>query len=132
MGWTVKQSKFNEGSVLVLNRKEESVANPRYVSITKNTEAEKLSITNEGFRGMGIKNGLRYDFSVMYRQQAPALTLHIELVSPAGKIIGSAVLAPTGSKGWAKQSVSFNATDTASKAKMNIWFEGAGKIDLDS
>ena len=28
-----------------------------------------LGLTNEGFRGMGIKKGLRfYDFSVMYRQ----------------------------------------------------------------
>jgi len=31
MGWTVHQNKFNEGSVLVLNRREENTANPRFI-----------------------------------------------------------------------------------------------------
>ena len=133
MGWTVNQNKFNEGSVLVLNRQEANIANPRYVHITKDAAADTLGITNEGFRGMGIKKGLRYDFSVMYRQQNAGLKLHVELVSTAGKIIGSAVLSPTvvDSKEWKKEAVSFTATDTTLKGKLNIWFEGTGKIDLD-
>src|SRR5258707_14772447 len=36
MGWTVHQNKFNEGSVLVLNRQEENRANPRFLRVTKN------------------------------------------------------------------------------------------------
>ena len=133
MGWTVNQNKFNEGSVLVLNRQEANIANPRYVRITKNIASDTLGITNEGFRGMGIKKGLRYDFSVMYRQQNAGLKLHVELVSTAGKIIGSAVLSPTvvDGKEWKKEAVSFTATDTTLKGKLNIWFEGTGKIDLD-
>ena len=133
MGWTVNQNKFNEGSVLVLNRQEANIANPRYVHITKDVAADTLGITNEGFRGMGIKKGLRYDFSVMYRQQNTGLKLHVELVSTAGKVIGSAVLSPTvvDGKGWKKEAVSFTATDTTLKGKLNIWFEGTGKIDLD-
>ena len=55
MGWTVYQNKFNEGSVLVLNRQEENTANPRFVRITKNNADDSLTLTNEGFRGMGIK-----------------------------------------------------------------------------
>ncbi len=133
MGWTVTQSKFNEGSVLVINRQETNIANPRFVSITKDAATDTLGITNEGFRGMGIKKGLRYDFSVMYRQQTAGLTLHAELVSMAGKVIGSAVINPSPGIGaaWSKAAVSFNATDSSLSGKLNIWFEGAGKIDLD-
>ena len=132
MGWTIHQNKFNEGSVLVLNRGDENAANPRFARITKNNTGDSLSITNEGFRGMGIKKGLRYDFSVLCRQQKPGLKLHIELLNNTNKVIGSTTLSPSGQDNeWEKEAISFNATDTASKGKLNIWFEGSGIVDLD-
>jgi alpha-L-arabinofuranosidase len=132
MGWTVHQNKFNEGSVLVLNRQEENTANPRFVRITKNDAHDTLSLTNEGFRGMGIKKGLRYDFSVLCREQTAGLKLHLELLNDAGIVIGSTTLSPSASvNGWKKETVSFVATDTAWKGKLNIGFEGSGVLDLD-
>ena len=94
MGWTIHQNKFNEGSVLVLNRQEENTANPRFVRITKNDVNDTLSLTNEGFRGMGIKKGLRYDFSVLCRQQTPGLKLHIELLNAAGMLLAVQLYLP--------------------------------------
>ena len=132
MGWAVYQNKFNEGSVLVLNRQEENITNPRFVRITKNGVNDTLGLTNEGFRGMGIKKGLRYDFSVLCRQPTPGLKLHIELLSAAGIDIGNTTLSPTASGNeWKKEAISFTATDTAWKGKLKIWFEGSGVIDLD-
>ena len=133
MGWKITQSKFNEGSVLVMNRVEKNTANPRFIRITKAAAADTLSIANEGFRGMGIKKGLRYNFSVAYRQQTPGLTVRIELVSMAGKIIGGTTVTPavTANEDWSKAAASFTATDTSLKATLNIRFEGTGKIDLD-
>ena len=133
MGWKVTQSKFNEGSVLVMNRAEKNTANPRFIRITKDAAADTLSITNEGFRGMGIKKGLRYDFSVAYRQPAAGLTVLVELVSMAGKIIGGTTITPvvTANEVWSKAAASFTATDTSLKATLHIRFEGTGKIDLD-
>ena len=133
MGWAINQNKFNEGSVQVLNRQEQNIANPRYLRITKAVSTDTLGITNEGFRGMGIKKGLRYDFSVQYRQQAGVLKLHVELVSSTGKIIGSSLFTPSVVTGndWKKEGLSFTATDSTLKGKLNIWFEGEGKIDLD-
>ena len=81
---------------------------------------------------MGIKKGLRYDFSVLCRQQTPGLKLHIELLNAAGNVIGSTTLSPSASGNeWKKEAVSFTATDTAWKGKLNIWFEGSGVLDLD-
>ena len=133
MGWRVTQNKFNEGSVLVMNREEKNTANPRFIRITKDAAMDTLGITNEGFRGMGIKKGLGYDFSVLYRQPVAGLKLHIELMSAAGKVIGGTTItpAPTANDNWSKASASFIATDTSLKGKLNIWFEGTGKIDLD-
>ena len=133
MGWKVKENKPTEGSVLIINRSKENIANPRFVRIAKNSLSDTLGITNEGFRGMGIKKGLRYDFSVMYRQATAGLKMKIELLSTAGKIIGTTMLLPelTAGEDWKKAAVSFTSTDSSLKGSMNIWFEGTGTIDLD-
>jgi len=133
MGWKVKQSTFREGAVLVQNRKGVNSANPRFLCVKKSVASDTLGISNEGFRGMGIKKGLRYDFSMMYRLPAAGLTLHVELISSTGKIIGSSSITPAVSSGeeWKKAAVSFNSTDSTLRGRMNIWFEGTGTIDMD-
>ncbi|MEI6946092.1 alpha-L-arabinofuranosidase C-terminal domain-containing protein [Paraflavisolibacter sp. H34] len=132
MGWTIQRKNLVEGEVLVLNRQDNNTANPRFLRVVGKNGAKSLGITNEGFRGMGIKQGLRYDFSVMYRQQTPGVKLHLELVNASGQPIGDTVLAPTATdKEWHKQSASFHATASEPKAKLNVWFEGPGVIDLD-
>jgi alpha-L-arabinofuranosidase len=82
---------------------------------------------------MGIKKDLRYDFSVMYRQQQPGVKkLHIELISPEEKIMGESVLLPQASdKEWHKQNISLIANATEKNARLKLWFEGEGSIDLD-
>lgn len=133
MGWTIQRKQFVEGDILVLNRKETNSANPRFLRVTtRNAGKGDLQMINEGFRGMGIKKGLHYDFSVMYRQQAAGVKLHVELSNAVGHSIGDTVLTPSASdKEWHKQAVSFYSSDTALKAKLNLWFEGNGVIDLD-
>ena len=133
MGWTVQQKKFTEGAVLVINRKEANTTNPRFIRVTSsNVSKGDLGLTNEGFRGMGIKKDLRYDFSVMYHQQSAGIKMHIELVDSTGKNLGGTTVTPAETGiGWHKISASFTTNATVMKAKMNIWFEGNGMIDLD-
>lgn len=133
MGWTKQSKKATEGELLVVNRKGDNLNNPRYLQVTRaNSATESLGLTNEGFKGMGIKKGIRYDFSMLYRQAAKGIKLRLELVGKGNKIIGQGELDPTETNGtWHKQTASFYATDTDPAAKLTIWFEGSGKIDLD-
>ncbi len=140
MGWTVKQplrekdpTAYLTTPVLVVNRKEANTANPRYISVTVDNVAKRnLGLTNEGFRGMGIKKDLRYDFSVMYHQATPGVKMYIELVDSTGKFLGGTTVTPNESGAeWHKTAASFTANETVLRAKMNIWFEGNGIIDLD-
>ncbi|MFD2160812.1 alpha-L-arabinofuranosidase C-terminal domain-containing protein [Paradesertivirga mongoliensis] len=132
MGWTVLGKK-EEGDLLVLNREATNSANPRFLRAKVNNKRKgDMGIANEGFRGMGIKSGLRYDFSVMYRQANPGVKMHLELINSKNEVIGRGEISPSGAGDeWKKQSVSFNATATEPKAKLNIWFEGSGVVDLD-
>jgi len=133
MGWTVQQKKFTEGAVLVLNRKEENNTNPRFMRVTVNNAVkDDLGLTNEGFRGMGIKKDVRYYFSLTYRQQAAGIKLRVELVDSTGNNLGDTTFTPTKTGDeWHKATASFVANATLMKAKMNLWFEGNGVIDLD-
>ncbi|WP_316847810.1 alpha-L-arabinofuranosidase C-terminal domain-containing protein [Pedobacter psychrodurus] len=130
MGWTIQRNKQQEGEVLVVNRKEVNTSNPRYLQVKKQTD--DFELINEGFKGIGVKKGLRYDFSVMYRQAKPGIKLVLLLKDANNKIIGEGSLIPdqTGSD-WKKQSASFTATETDPKAKFSILFQGNGAIDLD-
>ncbi len=133
MGWKVEQKPFVEGAVTVQNIQGANLPNPRFLRVQlSNAAKETVSMTNEGFRGMGIKKDLRYDFSFMYRTSATGIKVHVELINAENKIIGSTVtsIAAAGSN-WKKQTASFNATATELKAQCRIWFEGSGTIDLD-
>jgi alpha-L-arabinofuranosidase len=53
-------------------------------------------------------------------------------VSSSGQIIGQTKILPNDtSNEWRKLETSFTANETDAKAKLNIWFEGNGEIDLD-
>ncbi len=133
MGWAVNRKKFVEGEMLVINRSEENTRNPRFLRVTMNNASKgDLGLTNEGFRGMGIKKGVRYDFSIMYRQPQAHTKLHIELIDTSKNVIGDTVLSLTeAGDNWHKAAVSFHARETVMKGKMNLWFEGNGAVDLD-
>lgn len=133
MGWSVRHKKPIEGTVLVLNRQTENTANPRFIRISLNNAAKgDVGLTNEGFRGMGIKQGVRYDFSMLYRQPKTGIKLYIELVDSAGNNLGNTIVVPELiGKEWHNIAASFTANKTVLKAKFNIWLEGDGQIDMD-
>ena len=145
MGWSEHTTSPGDGTILVINQSAENANNPRFIRLSHyNTHAYGLS--NEGFRGMGIKNGETYHFSVLARPHSgDALSLRLELKTPAGQTIGSArlplpgvltgrdgrAIPPAATGGWQRDSISFTATATEPKAQLYIWVEGQGSVDLD-
>jgi alpha-N-arabinofuranosidase len=131
MGWKEQGSnKFaitNAGSVLILH--EGGDTNPRIARV--NVQADKgYGLTNEGFRGMGIKKGSTYTFTVRARQQQGSPTMRVELADANGKILGTTSITPAGSE-WKKYTATIVASETEPKALLNIWFDGKGVVDID-
>ncbi len=88
MGWKVLGKPLTEGDFLVMNRQKLDTANPRFLRVTlHNNSKGSIGLNNEGFRGMGIKKDLGYDFSVMYRQVSSGVTMHVELVNEKGCVL---------------------------------------------
>ena len=131
MGWKEQRKDGGNGSILVINRGTSNENNPRFIRATFTADKGSFGLSNEGFRGIGMKANNQYNFSVLARPaKGSNLVLNIEMVNEKGEKIGGASLSPTGDQ-WKKYQVSFMATATESKAKMNIWLQGKGSIDLD-
>ena len=132
MGWK-NLGAVKEGNYLILNRKADKESNPRYLRVnTTQSVGNPIGLVNEGFRGMGVKKDIAYEFSLLYKLIKPGIEIRAELVDSVGQIIGSGKLIPEKStKGWQRGSVSFTSNKTDAKAKLNVWFEGQGEVDLD-
>ena len=132
MGWSQpnykKYSMKNPGEVSILRRGDQSV-NPRFARVNV-LEDKGYGLSNEGFFGMGIKENLTYTFSILACQQEGSTNLRVELVDGKGKPLGEARVVPSG-KEWKKYTVTFKANATEPKAKLNLWFEGKGIVDID-
>src|SRR5579872_1974550 len=101
MGWKVHSDAPGSGAVLVINRGQESPSNPRYVRVSHYISEAGFGLSNEGFRGMGIREGERYHFSLWDRPGGAGasgtggwgsvgMTLRVELVGPKGEKLGGA------------------------------------------
>ena len=138
MGWKEQKSdKFSlnkeSGYALILNQGGEESgkgANFRFARIT--TTAEKgYGLTNEGFRGIGIKKDMQYNFSIMASQhEGSNIKIRVELVDAKGNVLGETSLTPSG-KEWKKYTASIKATQTESKGLLHVWFDGKGSVDVD-
>lgn len=134
MGW--KQNKTDRyslnresGSVLIINRGAD-IPNQHFARVSVNSD-DGFVISNEGFRGIGIKKDNQYNFSIWASQpQGNEIRIDLELQDPKGNSIGQASLTPSG-KEWKKYAVSFKATDTQAKAILSMKFVGKGVIDVD-
>lgn len=124
MGWKAE----GQGNVLINNRLLENQNNPHYAAIST---TGSFRFTNEGFRGMGIKAGEEYHFSVWAQAVAnEKVSVAIKLLNAKAETIGEATLPPAGSN-WQKIQVSFTATQTEPKAALQFLFSGSGTVNMD-
>lgn len=131
MGWDEIKKDSGEGNTLIINRGNENPNNPRFARITIQSDKGAWGLSNEGFRGMGIKKDEQYNFSVSARQrEGTAEKMIVELADSNGNTMGSGSLDISGRE-WKHYTTSFKASATAEKAKLNIWFKAKAVIDID-
>jgi alpha-L-arabinofuranosidase len=135
MGWTlVDNNRFSlnkeSGSLLVINRETENAGNPHVARVSVNSD-KGFVISNEGFRGIGVKAGNTYDFSIWARQESGAATnIVLQLVTPQGKSLGSCSVVVSGNE-WKQYKASLEVAGTEAKAVANLTFNGKGVTDID-
>jgi alpha-N-arabinofuranosidase len=130
-GWKIDIASKDSSHFVIINRGKVNEANPRFARITLKEGDGKLSLINSGFRGMGIKQDNKYNFSILVSLLPESnINLRIELINSKGEKIGEAAISPKG-KEWKKYTASFVASKSDLKASLRVWFEGTGIIDID-
>ena len=105
-------------------------ANRNFLRIVVNN-AEGYKLINEGFRGMGIKAGDRYDISLEAALlEGDISKIDLCLTDTNGVVIGETSIEPAG-KDWKKYTSEITATKTCGYAQLQITFNSPGTIDLD-
>jgi len=135
MGWRESRVNYQKGRILIINKSDNSI-NSRFARITINNPEGNYSLSNEGFRGIGVHKDKQYDFSIMARTEKPAnIKIKVQLLNYAGSVIGNTTIENFSSDpiaiGWKKYTASFTTADTAQRGKLNLVFEGEGVIDID-
>src|SRR6187200_613934 len=81
MGWRENRVNYQKGRFLIINKSDNS-ANARFARITINNPEGNYSLSNEGFRGIGVHKEKQYDFSIMARAEKPTnLKVKVQLLN---------------------------------------------------
>jgi len=129
--WKEQKRDGGDGRTEVINRAAERPENAHFIKSYITTDAGFYGFSNEGFRGMGVKEDEDYNFSVIAKQEGDIpVKLNIELHGDNDAIIGKAELMPT-DKEWNRYSVKFKSSATTQKAQLYVWMSGKGIVDLD-
>lgn len=106
--------------------------NPNYVRLSYNKELTGTGLDNEGFKGIGVKAGEKYDFSLYARTVSAAspIVLRIELVDSNHNLFEAKRIEIDG-KNWKKYEVALTPEKTEAKARLRITMETKGSVDLE-
>lgn len=134
MGWKhlpKAETRFNTVNELtIVNNAQNSKNNLRFIRVEKRDSSRDFGIQNEGFDGIGIHEGNKYDFSFWAKNNSGNITVKAEIVDTSGNILGSVQVIPSGIT-WTKWEGVLTGKATVQHAKINIYFEGKGQLDLD-
>ncbi|MBN2130660.1 MAG: hypothetical protein JW741_14250 [Sedimentisphaerales bacterium] len=129
-GWRKIRRGGGQGDILIY-RNANRPANPRYARIRVDKAAGAFGLSNEGFRGMGIRQDVTYVFSVEGRTvEGQRLSLKVELAGPEGRTLAQATVDGFSDQ-WEKKSCAMVATATEATAHLNLHVKGTGTLDLD-
>ncbi|MBW8326464.1 MAG: alpha-L-arabinofuranosidase [Prolixibacteraceae bacterium] len=126
MGWE-KTGEEYVGQFQIINSQNEN--NPRHLRL-ESLQGKELGLINEGFRGMGVTAGEKYDFSVFVRQGMGISTLKVELIDSTGVVLGQTEVGGF-SGDWKKYEAKLTSSATQSKAKLRVTLSGKGVLEID-
>ena len=105
--------------------------NPHYVRVVNDGRLLRAGLDNEGYRGIGVKQGEEYRFSVYARTpDAKPMKLSIELVDSNAQNLLKKEIEVSGNN-WQKLTAVLKSPFTDAHARLRIVLETQGTVDMD-
>ena len=132
MGWRIMQSDAQKSVFEIINSPKNNPSNPRYARLKIDDANATVTLANKGFRGMGLKSGVEYIFSVQARNlKGSPMSLQVSLLNDKDEKIGGGELTIDGSAEWRKYSLKIKSAETCAKGSMAVTVSGEGELNLD-
>jgi alpha-N-arabinofuranosidase len=129
MGWKRAAVEGARGSFAVATDRPFHAASPHYVRVT--SDAGDFGVTNDGFRGIGVRKGDSYRVSLVARlADARPARLRVELENNGSKPLGGAVIDGL-TREWKRYTATIVAEATDARARFRLLASAPGAIDLD-
>lgn len=129
MGWTETTGNDSIGRIFIY--RDESKTNAHYLRLQSYVNNADFGVTNEGFRGIGLRAGNSYDFSILARNpQEKNARLNIRLLSHDGNILAQAEI-NVNSGEWKKYTAALTPSFTEEKASLSVTLQGKSTVDID-
>jgi alpha-L-arabinofuranosidase len=129
MGWSKAGDAPSGAELKVIEDEPFAAGNPHYLRLIS-PGAGVFGVSNEGFRGMGIRQGEEYDFSARVRVRSGTPGIGIELAGPQGAVLAHSVVSNVPVQ-WQKVVAVLRANATEPKAHLNLLLQGKGTVDVD-
>ena len=125
-GWTVL------GNVTVMDESPAFDRNPHYVRVVNDGRLLRAGLDNDGFRGIGLKNGKEYRFSVYARvPNGGSAKVAIEFINSGGENPVKGEITVTGNN-WEKYTVVLKSNFTDAHARLRVLLPDKGTtVDMD-
>ncbi len=129
MGWSKLSPSLARGRLSIRDDQPFNTHNPHYLRIESEAPA-LFGIANEGFRGMGVRQGEAYNFSAQIRRNSGSAAFKVELYGADGTLLDSVALKEC-TADWTKQTALLHPKDTDPRARLYLLVEGKGSFDVD-
>lgn len=105
--------------------------NPHYVTLTDPGHHERRTgLSNSGLFGMGLRQGMDYEFSVYARPEADRAQIRVELVDCHNNTVAKQTIDIT-QAGWNKYTATLTSPVTDGHGSMRLFLEGKDGVSLD-
>jgi alpha-L-arabinofuranosidase len=129
MGWIKICPAKADGKLSVRDDAPFTAGNAHYLRLESTTEFP-FGVSNEGFRGMGVRKGEAYNFSAQIRKIDGAPILRVQLYGGDGTLLDAVDLKDFAGN-WQKYTATLHPNDTDAAARLSVTLVGKGTLDLD-
>jgi len=133
MGWKWVNKGEGKGDGRLYNFGDVLRPNKRYVSIQSTNDNGSFGLSNEGFRGIGLKKDAGYRLTVTARNGDlnAVANLVVELVDSTGKVLAENQISGI-TKDWKKYEVILNPIRTDASARLDVMVKGKGLVEVET
>jgi len=133
MGWKWINKDGGKGDYRLYNSGDVLRPNKRYVRMQSTSDNGSYGLSNEGFRGIGLKKDAGYRLTVTARngESNIAANLVVELVDSTGKLLAENQISGI-TKVWKKYEVILKPVKTEASALLNILVKGKSLVEIET